>query len=91
MPQNIEHGGILPGRGVCYVDDHGGTLQRIGQSAASNAVDTGRGRRGHYFLPLIMKLLDKLRPNEPSTTNDYEFHDCPFAFERGNSNLPVIR
>src|SRR6516225_1846209 len=65
---------ILPGRGVGYIDEHRNTLERIRESLACQAVDAGRGGRGYYFLPLLTKLIDKLRSNESSTANYYDFH-----------------
>ena len=37
------------------------------------------GDCGYYFLPMLTKLFDKLRSNESSTTNYYDFHDYPFV------------
>jgi hypothetical protein len=34
---------------------------------------------------MLTKLRNKLRSNESSTANYYDFHDCPFVFNGGNS------
>jgi hypothetical protein len=38
---------------------------------------------------MLPKLLDKLRSNESSTANYYDFHDCPFVLDPGNPKLPA--
>ena len=45
---------------------------------AGNAVDAGVGGRGDRFVPLLPKLFDKLRSNEPCTADYYDFYDGPF-------------
>src|SRR5262249_37125955 len=52
------------------------------ESLPGNAVDAGLGRPRYDLVPMLTKLADKLGPNEPGTANDYDFHGCPFYFDR---------
>src|SRR5260221_13138349 len=75
--EELQHFRVLPGRGVCYIDNDGGALQGIGEALARNAIDAGAGRGSQGFVPLIAKLLHELRSNEPSSADYYDFHECP--------------
>jgi hypothetical protein len=68
-----------------------GPLQHFRKSLVGNAVEDRTGRRGYGFVPMLTKLFDQLRSNEPGTANYYDFHDCLFVVNPHNSKLPAFR
>src|SRR2546425_13139082 len=86
--EELHHSSVLPGRGVGYIDHHGSAVQRVRESFACESVDPGRGRRGYCFMSMLTKLIDKLRSNESSAADYYDFHNLSFLFDRARRTCP---
>src|SRR6516225_5505270 len=89
--EEVQYCGIFPAGRVRYVNHYRGTLQRLDQPLAGESIDSRVGGCRYRLVPMLTKFADKLRSDETSATDHYDFHGfAPFTFERRISDMPVV-